>query len=94
VIFRARDLLVGQRTQIINALRGHLAEYGLIAPQGPSHIERVIAQIEDPVSDVPELARSCLERLVEIFRHLQDEIAIRRAFHDANGATASAITKR
>ena len=75
VIFRARDLLVGQRTQIINALRGHLAEYGLIAPQGPSYIERVIAQIEDPVSDVPELARSCLERLVGMFRHLQDEIA-------------------
>ena len=48
VIFRARDLLVGQRTQIINALRGHLAEYGLIAPQGPSHVERLIAQIEDP----------------------------------------------
>ena len=42
VIFRARDLLVGQRTQIINALRGHLGEYGLIAPQGPSHVERLI----------------------------------------------------
>ena len=38
VIFRARDLLVGQRTQTINALRGHLAEYGLIAPQGPSQL--------------------------------------------------------
>ena len=34
VIFRARDVLVGQRTQLINAIRGHLAEYGLIAPQG------------------------------------------------------------
>src|SRR5215218_6858582 len=29
-IFRVRDLLVGQRTRIINTLRGHLAEYGLI----------------------------------------------------------------
>src|ERR1700710_294558 len=37
VISRTRDLLVGQRNQIINALRGHLGEYGLIAPQGPSH---------------------------------------------------------
>src|SRR5436305_14079057 len=45
VVFRARDLLVGQRTQIINALRGHLAEYGLIAPQGPSHIEPLIVQV-------------------------------------------------
>ena len=35
VIFRTRDILVGQRTQLINAIRGHLSEYGLIAPQGP-----------------------------------------------------------
>jgi transposase len=75
VIFRARDLLVGQRTQIINALRGHLGEYGLIAPQGPSHVERLIAQIEDPASGIPAAARSCLARLVEMLRHLQDEIA-------------------
>jgi transposase len=75
VIFRARDLLVGQRTQIINALRGHLAEYGLIAPQGPSHVERLITQVEDPASGIPDAARSCLMRLVEMLRRLQDEIA-------------------
>jgi transposase len=75
VIFRARDLLVGQRTQIINALRGHLAEYGLIAPQGPSHIEQLIAQVEDPACGVPEVARSCLQRLVELLCGLQREIA-------------------
>jgi transposase len=75
VIFRARDLLVGQRTQIINALRGHLAEYGLTAPQGPSHIERLIAQVENPASGVPEVARSCLQRLVAMLRGLQSEIA-------------------
>jgi len=75
VIFRARDLLVGQRTQIINALRGHLAEYGLIAPQGPSHVERLITQVEDPASGIPDAARSCLMWLVEMLRRLQDEIA-------------------
>src|ERR671927_1790041 len=53
VIFRTRDLLVGQRTQIINALRGHLAEYGIIAPQGPAHVEKLIAKVEDPDSDIP-----------------------------------------
>lgn len=74
VIFRTRDVLVGQRTQIINALRGHLGEYGLIAPQGPSHVDRLIAQIEDPASDVPEAARCCLARLVDVMRHLQVEI--------------------
>jgi transposase len=74
VIFRTRDMLVGQRTQIINALRGHLGEYGLIAPQGPSHVDRLIAQIEDPTSSIPETARCCFVRLVTVLRHLQAEI--------------------
>jgi transposase len=75
VIFRARDLLVRQRTQIINALRGHLGEYGLITPQGPSHVERLIAQVQDPSSGLPSAARACLARLVEILRALKTEIA-------------------
>ena len=49
-IFRVRDLLIGQRTQIINALRGHLAEFGVIAPQGPSHVQQLIAEVEDSAS--------------------------------------------
>ena len=73
VIFRTRDVLVGQRTQIINAIRGHLAEFGLIAPQGPSHVERLITQIEDPASGVPEAARCCLVILVEALRRLQEQ---------------------
>lgn len=35
VIFRTRNVLVGQRTQLINAIRGHVSEFGFIAPQGP-----------------------------------------------------------
>lgn len=65
VIFRTRDLLVGQRSQIINALRGHAGEYGLIAPQGPAYVDRLIAEIEGPSSAVPEAARGCLLRLVD-----------------------------
>jgi transposase len=75
VVFRTRDLLVGQRTQIINAIRGHLAEYGLIARQGPSHVDQLIAQIEDPSSGIPDPARSCLAVLVEMLRALQGKIA-------------------
>src|SRR3954467_5179058 len=40
VVFRTRDLLVRQRTQAINALRGHLAEFGVIAAKGPVHASR------------------------------------------------------
>jgi len=75
-IFRTRDLLVGQRTQIINALRGHLAEYGVIAPQGASHVQRLITEIEDPASDIPEAARICLSQLVETLRPLDDRIKV------------------
>ena len=38
MLFRTRDLLVRQRTQLINALRGHLAEFGVVAPQGPANL--------------------------------------------------------
>ena len=38
LVFRARDLLVRQRTQCINALRGHLLEYGYVFPQGVTHV--------------------------------------------------------
>src|SRR5919206_3426883 len=74
VIFRTRDLLVGQRTQIINALRGHLAAYGFVAPQGPAHVEKLIAEVEDPDSDIPCAARACLSRLIETLRLLRDQI--------------------
>ena len=41
MLFHTRDLLVRQRTQTINALRGHLAEFGVVAPQGPAHVSRL-----------------------------------------------------
>ena len=40
MLFRARDLLVRQRTQLVNALRGHLAEHGVVAPQGLVNVKR------------------------------------------------------
>jgi transposase len=49
VVFRARDLLVRQRTQCINALRGHLTEYGWVIPRA-CRMARLIERIEDPAS--------------------------------------------
>jgi transposase len=74
MVFRARDLLVRQRTQCINALRGHLAEYGHVVPQGPAHIDTLIALVEDPASSVPESARTILTVLVGTFRALETQI--------------------
>ena len=46
MLFRTRDLLVRQRTQLINALRGHLAEHGVVAPQGPTNMKVLAEAIE------------------------------------------------
>ena len=65
--FRTRDLLVGQRTQLINALRGHLAKHGLIAPQGPAHVKVLADALEEAGSRletlVIELGRLYLEQI-------------------------------
>ncbi len=42
-IFRTRDLLVRQRTQHINAIRGQLTEHGLVVGKGPAHLPRLLA---------------------------------------------------
>ena len=68
VVFRARDLLVRQRTQCINALRGHLAEYGHVVPQGTAHVDTLVALVEDKTSSVPERARTILTVLSSTLR--------------------------
>lgn len=47
MMHRARNLLVRQRTMLVNALRAHLAEFGVIAPWGLRHVERLVAAIEE-----------------------------------------------
>jgi transposase len=43
---KAREMLVSQRTQLLNGLRGHLTELGVIAPQGPKHARELADRIE------------------------------------------------
>ena len=57
MLFRTRDLLVRQRTQTINAMRGHLAEFGVVAPKGPVHIGRLASVLEDQGPDLPKAVR-------------------------------------
>ena len=65
MLFRTRDLLVRQRTQTINALRGHLAEFGVVAVQGPAHVDRLAPALEDPDSDLPDAVRELGGLLLE-----------------------------
>tara|TARA_R100000935_G_scaffold53432_1_gene81307 strand:+ start:803 stop:1111 length:309 start_codon:yes stop_codon:yes gene_type:complete len=84
MIFKTRDLFVRQRNAIINALRGHLMEYGIIAPPGLTFVKKLAEQIDDPESDLPpiviELSRVHLDQLsiitdkvVAIERRLKEE---------------------
>jgi transposase len=74
VLFRARDLLVRQRTQCLNALRGHLSEYGYIIPQGITHADAVLAHVADPDTSLPESARAVLPVLVSTYTALEVQI--------------------
>jgi transposase len=75
LVFRARDLLVRQRTQIINALRGHLAEFGLVAAKGPARVPQLVQAVKDPDEPIPEIARPILQMLVETLHRLDEQIA-------------------
>jgi transposase len=59
-----RDLLVRQRTMLVNALRGHVAEFGIIAPRGIHKVEELTAAIGDETDGrIPASARSALRVL-------------------------------
>jgi transposase len=75
VVFRTRDLLVRQRTQLINALRGHLAEFGHIARKGPGHSARLIELVRDLTAELPPAARSVLIVIVDSLEAMQGKIA-------------------
>ena len=70
MLFHTRDLLVRQRTQIINALRGHLAEFGVVAPQGRARLGRLAGVLEDGdrvlPEEVVELGRLLLGQIEEL----------------------------
>lgn len=76
IAFRARDLLVRQQTQVINALRGHLAEFGIVVAKGPSLVTQLVQVLEDPAEPVPGLARPILQILTDTLRALEDRIAL------------------
>ena len=69
--FKTRDLFVRQRTQLINALRGHLAEYGVISPKGIVYLRRLQNMVEMPDNGLPgaviALAGDLLKQIAELY---------------------------
>jgi transposase len=72
---RVRDLLVRQRTMSINALRGHFAEFGIIAPVGRHRVVDLINLLQDTGDDdVPPAAREALLSLIAELQALEKRI--------------------
>ena len=74
MMFRTRDLLVRQRTQTVNALRGHFAEFGVIAPQGLVNTSHLAAALGDPVTELPAVVRELGGVLLEQIAELNEKI--------------------
>jgi transposase len=75
---RTRDLLMRQRTQLINALRAHLGELGIVAAQGREGLQELLAIVADPKDQrVPiEDARASLMLLAAQLQAVQTMIGL------------------
>ena len=75
LLHRTRYLLVRQRTMLVNAVRGHMAEFGIVAPQGAKRVGELVALImgEDEAA-LPKLARQGLRLLAAELAALEQRI--------------------
>ena len=73
MLFRTRTLLVGQRTQLVNALRGHLAEHGIVVGRGVGNIARLAEMLEEV--EVPALVKEMGELYLAQIERISAEIA-------------------
>src|SRR5437899_5431379 len=75
ILHRTRHLFIRQQTAVINAIRAHLAEFGIVAPVGRNGVEQLLDVVAD-ASDkrLPEVARACLVALGAQLRMLKAQI--------------------
>jgi transposase len=75
MLHRTRHLFVRQQNAVINSIRAHLAELGIVAPVGRNGVEELLDVVADPDDDrVPEVARECLVALGAQLRMLKAQI--------------------
>lgn len=74
IMFRAREQLVNQRTELVNALRAHLYEFGYIAPHGIRYLTRLEGLVEDEAVNLPELVRAICRGLLDHIRQMTSRI--------------------
>lgn len=95
LVFRTRDLLVRQRTQLINAIRGHLTEYGWVAPKGPSYVAMLadLLDEEEMGSSLPPAALAMFRLMLDLLADLDGRIAELDG-EIARRARADAVSRR
>ena len=73
MVLKVRETLVGQRTQLVNALRGHAAEFGVIAGKGIKCVTPLLEAVE--AATIPSEAKTMLARLGREIEHLDAKLA-------------------
>jgi len=75
MLHRTRHLFIRQQTSVINAIRAHLAEFGIVAPVGRKGVEELLDVVADPSDKrLPDVARACLTALGAHLRRLKEQI--------------------
>ena len=75
MLHRTRHLFIRQQTSVINAIRAHLAEFGIVAPVGRRGVEELLNVVANPNDKrVPEIARACLLAFGVQLRRLKEQI--------------------
>ena len=75
MLHRTRHLFIRQQTAVINSIRAHLAEFGIVAPVGRKGVEELLDVVADSNDDrLPEVARVCLAALGAQLRRLKEQI--------------------
>ena len=75
MLHRTRHLFIRQQTAVINAIRSHLGEFGIVAPVGRNGVEELLDVVADPSDKrVPEIVRACLAALGAQLRRLKEQI--------------------
>src|SRR5262250_1037372 len=91
-LHRTRHLLMRQQTSVINAIRSHLAEFGIVAPVGRNGVDQLLGVVADLTDKrLPEVARTCVAALGTQLRMLKAQILefdrMIRTWHRSNEAS-------
>jgi transposase len=75
MLHRTRHLFIRQQTAVINAIRAHFAEFGIVAPVGRKGVEQLLGVVANPDDKrLPEIARACVAALGAQLQTLKAQI--------------------